>query len=235
MDTNLAKWTQRGLNAILKCQLKDDGDIGKLSKEQIVIFIQKIKSTYTTQKFIWKDDYNFGAIRTDDVLTNKFTDWAFMIMNNTQLVMVPVSTKPGLLYMQQKTTLGGIIVEGQYDSWIIQSGWWSGLSFCLQDRNISFYRDVDLDNVIDRGTVYQGIAGFNIHSYRTPIKDKLGKFLYWWNWNDEYVSSTTSGILSKGCIVMQEEKHKLFWPYVEQFAKAYKGRTMFALLKGSWI
>jgi hypothetical protein len=223
----LEQHTQRGLNAILGCNLKDDGVIGTFSTAQIANFITLMKRIYREKNYIWEPHYNFGAFRMSDVLDNQFSDWGFIIIGDTNAKLFPMSTKPGLMYMQQKDTLGGVWVEGQYlDTLSLENSGWSGMPFLMQRKPVKFYRDLDLDNVIDRGTVHSdsqsALVGFYIHSYYNTITK--------WFWDVAMVSIKNAtgrvSALSKGCQVFMASVWKQVLPWVEVMVKAKINRRV---------
>src|SRR5690349_13136793 len=98
IDKELVKLTQQGLNQLLKAQLPITGNYLALTTDNGKKFINRLKSIFKSKGYIWASNGNFGAIRMDDVLTNKFTDWGFITLAEDQVILFPMSTKPGLLY-----------------------------------------------------------------------------------------------------------------------------------------
>jgi hypothetical protein len=222
INKELVKLTQQGLNELVNAGLPLTGNYLARTTANGKVLINRLKAIYKAKGYIWAPNGNFGAVRMNDVLDNKFTDWGFLTLGEEQVLLWPMSTKPGLLYMQQANTKGGIVKEGQWDCYQIQGPWFSGLEFLFQVAPIEYYRDYDLDNMIDRGKVYSGIEGFNWHSYKNS---RTG-----WFWNLFVVSDKTAGIMSKGCQVAQYFVYALVWRYIKEMAALRKGRIRYTLL-----
>jgi hypothetical protein len=227
---NLNQITQHGLNCILNVNLDEDGDIGRYTKEQIKVFIDKIKTTYKNLNYKYNEDYNFGSIRLDEVYTNKFTDWSYIIVKDS-LVLYPMTTKPGLLYMKDRKTLGGCIAEGQYHNvYSLQGAWWSGAKFLHQIRPMNYYRDLDLDDSMDRVNLQSGVEGFNYHTYRNSATN--------WLWNETVVSliaGKSMSTLSKGCQVTMYYIWMLVLPVIEAIAVLDKRGITYTLVNQKQI
>lgn len=220
INSELTKLTQQGLNALVNADLPITGNYLQLTKAAAKKFTDKLHKHYLNKKFTWDSIGNFGSIRMDDAIDNEFSDWGYMVLPDNQVILWPISTLPGLLYMQRKDTLGGIVKEGQYDCFTIQKAWWSGLPFLLQTSTLDFYRDVNMDGRVNRDKVFSGIFGFNYHSYKNSK----------WSWDIPLVSDKAAGVLSKGCQVIQAKIHALMWSYVEELASRRTWKVRYTLI-----
>lgn len=225
LNTDLVKLTQEGLNALQGAGLPITGNYLELTKAAAAAFVRKLKRYYVQKGFKWDYFGNFGAFRMDDIIDNRFSDWAFNVLSDETVILWPISTLPGLLYMQDKNTQGGIIAEGQHDAYSIQTAWWSGLGFLYQIAPIPYYRDLDFDDKFDRDAFkYPGTGkeGFNVHSF----KSSKG-----WLWDLLVVSDRVAGVLSRGCQVFRASVHKLIWPHMETLAACRQGRVRYTLIR----
>lgn len=225
MDKALIEHTQRGLAALVNPNQPVTGNYFAITTGNGEILVKRLKAYFKKMGYTWDPGGNLIGFRIDDAIDNEFTDWGCIVTAAELVILFPMSTLPGSLYMQQNDTLGGIVLEGQYDCYKIQDAWWSGMPFLYQDGAVDYLRDVNHDLRVDRnGTKYNGLQGFNFHSYKSPKG---------WFWNETYVSGKLAGVLSKGCQVIQANIHNLIWPTLSQVAANRHGRVRYTLIRKS--
>lgn len=213
----LNKWTQEGLNAILGTNLIADGIMGIKTQEAIKTLKTILLSSYFKNKYAVTGRYDFGAIRMDDKYTNQFTDWGFIWMD-ANIVLFPLSTKPGWSYVLNKDYVDGkegcaVLAEGQHNHiWELQDTGWTGKPFLKQIKGqVEIFRDNDLDTDIDRTIKKVGYFGINFHS--------------WKNFLGVYVKN-----LSAGCQVVRVEVFDEIFPYLQAMNKQYPTGITYTLL-----
>jgi hypothetical protein len=119
-----------------------------------------------------KNDIVF--IRTDQVLDNKFSDYAVRFNNGKVDMVVPCSTTPGDFYVFNPLTVGGITgaavaceqqVIGSH-TFTTSANWkslWLGAPYFMQTGAIKIFRDGNKDRNIDTAITTTGWYGINWH------------------------------------------------------------------------
>ena len=119
-----------------------------------------------------KNDIVF--IRTDQVLDNKFADYAIRFNNGKADMIVPCSTTSGDYYVFNPLTVGGITgtaiaceqqVIGSH-TFTTSANWkslWLGAPYFMQTGAIEIYRDGTKDRKIDTAIKTRGWYGINWH------------------------------------------------------------------------
>jgi len=119
-----------------------------------------------------KNDIIF--IRTDQVLDNKFSDYAVRFNNGKADMVVPCSTTAGDFYVFNPLTVGGITgtaiaceqqVIGSH-TFVTSANWkslWLGAPYFMQTSPIKIYRDGNKDRNIDTAIITTGLYGMNWH------------------------------------------------------------------------
>jgi hypothetical protein len=119
-----------------------------------------------------KNDIVF--IRTDQVLDNKFSDYAVRFNNGKVDMIVPCSTTPGDFYVFNPLTVGGITgaavaceqqVIGSH-TFTTSANWkslWLGAPYFMQTGAIKIFRDGNKDRNIDTAITTTGWYGINWH------------------------------------------------------------------------
>lgn len=203
---------QQALNALNTKQVKVDGIYGtKETQPTEKEMILRLKNYFKNKGWRW-NKLNTIGIRIDDVYTNLFTDYLFLV-SDSRIEVFPFSTKPGIqaVYKNAKATIlgkQGVLClkedENYEDIYKLQGAWWSGLEFWWQCKGgMKGYRDNDYDTVIDKHTIHtdteNGQFKANLHS--------------WKGWFSHVVSYVGYGgqkiSLSEGCQVMQEQHYTL--------------------------
>jgi hypothetical protein len=119
-----------------------------------------------------KNDIVF--IRTDQILDNKFSDYAVRFNNGKVDMVVPCSTTPGDFYVFNPLTVGGITgaavaceqqVIGSH-TFTTSANWkslWLGAPYFMQTGAIKIFRDGNKDRNIDTAITTTGWYGINWH------------------------------------------------------------------------
>lgn len=113
-------------------------------------------------------------IRTDQVLDNKFADYAVRFNNGKADMVVPCSTTAGDFYVFNPLTVGGITgtaiaCEQQViksHTFITNANWkslWLGAPYFMQTSPIKIFRDGNKDRNIDTAIITTGLYGMNWH------------------------------------------------------------------------
>lgn len=192
-----------------------DGAMGPLSQQAISDMMNLIASAFANQRYSLDKDYNLIGVRASDLYTNKFTDWG-VITHGNSLSAFPMSTKPGSKYFLNKQYIDSVkgcacLKEGQYSRvWVEMNNGWSGMPYLMQTRDVTVYRDSDMDYAIDTDHESTGLFGINFHS--------------WTSFTANFVQN-----LSAGCQVIQADVHKDIWPYIHEMSK--HGSITYTLLK----
>ena len=205
MKKDLNHFTQEACNNILGSSLKIDGQLGPISNKEIDNLLSKVLSVLA-KKGIKLKKTALLSLRMDDKFSNQFKDWGFIFINNS-IRCFPISTKPGWSYVKNKQWVDkvkGVLVikEGFYPNlWRIGQTKWTGKNHLIQVGKVNIYRDSNLDEVFDRGQIYNvgPEVGLNFHS--------------WLNALGVYVNN-----LSAGCQVVQSNVLDLIWPLITQIA-----------------
>jgi hypothetical protein len=162
--------------------LSIDGIIGPKSLEGVHYYVLD-----ELNKRSWahpKNDIVF--IRTDQVLDNKFSDYAVRFNNGKADMVVPCSTTAGDFYVFNPLTVGGITgaavaceqqVIGSH-TFTTSSNWkslWLGAPYFMQTGAIKIFRDGNKDRNIDTAITTTGWYGINWH------KGGLGSWVDNWS------------------------------------------------------
>lgn len=141
------------------------------------------KTILATQKYITKEINKRGwimpitdllFIRLDQTLTNTYDDIAIRFNNGKIDKIFSCSTTAGDYYIFNPITDGGITGTGivaeqqvlKAHQFITSANWkslWLGGPYMNQVNPIKYYRDGNKNRVLDKGTVYTGVKGFNQH------------------------------------------------------------------------
>lgn len=133
--------------------------------------------------------YNLNCVweRTNDEITNRFTDWmhiCYQAVNDGQglIYTIPATTKPGLKgSILEPVTVGGvtgtaIIIPGQYlSSWQFKDTYkeFSSYPYFRQIKPVDYWRDGDKDTHIDK-VQQQDDKIFGTHWHRMSQNDTYG-------------------------------------------------------------
>jgi hypothetical protein len=129
-----------------------------------------IASTRSTQT---DTDKYLLFVRMSEKFDNSLSDFCFYYdVKNDLLLCMKCSTKAGLYYVYNPITFGGItgtgvLKEGFYkDSHTVIGTYRFGIYDyeLLQTQSVNFYRDGNKDDKIDRGKIYSGIVGIDVHT-----------------------------------------------------------------------
>lgn len=219
---------QKGLNKLIGNKLiellVEDGIIGNKSRFAFNILRKEIESIFKRKNYHWRQDSNLVAIRlkTDRQykFSNRFVDIGFITVGN-ETYCFEMSTVAGLYGVGNVLSPNwidgvfgvGVVKENQYPkAYSLQGNWWTGYNFLFQIADFEFYRDGNLNDVLDRGTIYKGKKGFNFHS--------------WLNFASKFVNN-----LSQGCMVTDAKTWlNIVLPQLERLATLQNNQIDFTLL-----
>lgn len=218
------KELQTALNILLNENLVVDGLIGQKSQHAINKLRGKIEQIFKKNGWAFNHS-NLVCIRIDDVFDNKFTDIGFVNIGS-QNYAFNMSTLAGLYGKGNVFSPNwidgvfgvGVVKEGNYPkAYQLNTGWWTGKPFLLQIADFEYYRDGNLDTIVDRKKVYKGKKGFNFHSWAGFVGNIVNN-------------------LSQGCMVVQLPIYEsLVIPLFNQLAKEYKNEIDFTLLNKKYF
>jgi len=163
-------------------------------------------------------DVNCIWERTSDVITNKFTDWLYVVYldgGKEKVIRIPATTKPGLKgSILEPTTVEGvtgtaIIKPGQYRScWQFRDTFseFSKYPYFRQIGKIDYWRDGDKDTDIDKVQDQEDrIFGTHWHKMSQVGTYGSGQVNNW----------------SKGCMGAAEPEFKKILPIIRKSAALY--------------
>jgi hypothetical protein len=168
---------------------------------------QELKSIVANKGYKFFDDgnYNINIIfeRTSLIYTDFFKDncyIAYKVDGEEKVLELPCSTVPGIYWVEHPVTVDGvtgvaIIKEGQYLScyrFIDDYVTWLNYPFFNQIGQMSYYRDKNLDNILDE-VQEQDNKKYSTNFHRGSNVGVTGQ--HNWNW-------------SMGCVVMEEPYFK---------------------------
>lgn len=170
-------------------------------------------------KFFNKGDYNLNIIfvRTDNVITNYFTDKLYLIYNKDGKEVIreyPATTKPGIKgSIDSPVTVDGItgtacIVPNQYESafkFIDSYTEFSEYPYFRLIGRLDYYRDGNKDLVLNTDKVIKS-KNYKTHFHRMSNKGVTGKPIN--NW-------------SLGCIGVEEPYMAAIIPIIREAVKRY--------------
>lgn len=216
------KELQASLNELLKGKITPlvvDGIIGRNTRNSIDILRSRLEKIYIEKKYTWNEN-NLICIRLDDIFDNQFTDICFINIAN-QNYSFPMSTLAGLNGVGNVFNPNwidgvfgvGVVKEGYYkEAYQLNTGWWTGLPFLMQIADFEFYRDGNRNITLDRGQIYKGKKGFNLHS--------------WAGFFGNVVNN-----LSQGCMVFRADIYtSQVVPLLNILANKYNNKIDFCLL-----
>lgn len=182
---------------------------------------QELKSFVELKEYRFFDfgDYNlnFIWIRTNDQITNYFTDLlyvAYRVNGEEKLIIIPATTKPGIKggtdspITYEGITGTAVIVPGQYSgAWkfIDSYSGFSSYPYFSQVKPISYWRDGDKDLLIDEVQLQEGKI-FGTHWHRMSQNGVTGYPIN--NW-------------SLGCMGAEEPYFKKLLPVIREAVKRY--------------
>ncbi|MFT6501317.1 MAG: hypothetical protein ACJASQ_001429 [Crocinitomicaceae bacterium] len=164
---------------------------------------------------------NFVWERTDDIITNKFTDLLHVVyteQGKEKVITIPATTKPGIKgSTDSPVTVGGvtgtaIIVPGQYlNAWTFKDTFkeFSSYPYFRQYGKIDYWRDFNKDTKVDR-VQFQDDRLFGTHWHKMSNVGTYGSGLIN-NW-------------SLGCMGAAEPQFKKILPIVRA-AVVVHGKT----------
>ena len=175
----------KGLQIFLNSKgykLDVDGVIGDKTKSALKEYVS---NTFFQKKFTLPLK-GLVYLRTDDKLTNSFDDFVVLFKSGNIEVIAPCSTTAGKYYVQNPITHGGITgtaiaVEQQVmgsHKFIYKQDWstlWLKMPYFQQIKPINIFRDGNKDGILDRGKIYCGLFGINLH------RAGLGSFIDRWS------------------------------------------------------
>ncbi len=161
----------------------------------------------------YTDDLKLNVVweRTDEIITNKFTDYlyvAYLEKDKKKVICIPATTKPGLKgsidspITHEGVTGTAIIVPGQYiDAWTFKDTTkeFSNYPYFRQYGKIDYWRDFDKDREVDR-VQFQDDKVFGTHWHKMSNTGTYGSGLIN-NW-------------SLGCMGAAEPEYKKILPVV---------------------
>jgi len=112
-------------------------------------------------------------VRMSEIFDNTLSDFCFYLDVKKELLLcMKCSTKAGKFYVNNPITFGGItgtavLKEGFYkDSHTVIGNYRFGIYDyeLLQTNSVDYYRDGNRDDKIDRGKIYNGLVGINVHT-----------------------------------------------------------------------
>lgn len=222
------KLLQNGLNKLIGSKLNsllvEDGFIGLKSQNAMNILRKEVEFIFKRKGYDWRADGNLVAIRlkTDRQykFSNRFVDIGLITVGN-QTHCFEMSTVAGLYGQGNVLSPNwidcvygvGVVKEGQYKkAYQLNGNWWTGHKFLMQIADFEFYRDGNLDTILDRGKVYKGKKGFNFHS--------------WIGFVGKLVNN-----LSQGCMVTESQTWvNIVLPLLERLATMQNNEIDFTLL-----
>lgn len=182
---------------------------------------QELKNAIVKKKYVWYEkDMELNCIweRTNDRITNKFTDWifiAYLANGEEKVIYIPATTKPGLKgSILEPTTVEGvtgtpIIKPGQYiHCWEFKDTYaaFSKYPYFHQIGKIDYWRDGDKDEEIDRVNDQEDRV-FGTHWHKMSKSGTYGSgFVN--NW-------------SKGCMGAAEPEFRKILPVVRTSTNIY--------------
>ena len=178
---------------------------------------------------------NLIAVRMDNIFDNKFSDKLFIIQKidgKSIKTELPWTTLAGTLghggaldpLSAKETGTGAsgvaVVLEGQYKnvySFYDTYKGWLKYPYLQQVDNMNYYRDANKDTTVDKGTVYAGNYGTNVH--RMTNNGMLS----------EYVNYKTVS-WSQGCQGTPEPEFKKLLPFLRTHVKNKHGKISYTIL-----
>jgi len=194
---------------------------------------KQIKDVMSKKKykfFLGNLDVNCIWERTNDTITNKFTDFlhiCYLDNNKEMIITIPVTTKPGLKgsILEPNTVEGvtgtAIIKPGQYlKSWEFRDTFkeFSKYPYFRQIGKIDYWRDGDKDNQIDK-IQDQEDKIFGTHWHKMSQVDTYGSGQIN-NW-------------SLGCMGAAEPEFKKILPIIRKSVKLYGNKFTGTILESN--
>jgi hypothetical protein len=126
-------------------------------------------------KIVWEGDFhlNLFGIRNPNPIANSFDDilgCAYTEKGLWRVHIWPGTTDPGTYWLENPSRVEGtaMLKEGQYlDVWKIDLHQGKYEALCQRNGDVQVYRDKTKDNKLDKGKVYTGTFGINIHRSST--------------------------------------------------------------------
>jgi len=207
-------------------------------KESLDFSLEGIKSVVASKGYEFYEEegkLNLIAIRMSDDFDNKFSDKLFAIQKTKSgniFLEIPWNAKASIYghggvkqpLTAKETDTGvpgvAVIVEGQYKDVYKFVNDYTKFTFyphLKQEKNMNYYRDNNKDMKIDRGKIYTGAYGTNLHRMsNTGVQmDNLG---------------TGGNPWSQGCHGASEPEFKKLLPLFETHVKYKHGNISYTLL-----